>query len=92
MTTVSTNVDKLHQSVNEHSEKMKGLEKAIEEIQVSNDDLKSQLSLTQQLLSEMQKNNEALQQSNTHLQDQLSIAQNQLSLIHQQLLVVTKNA
>ena len=55
---------------------MEELEKAIVEIQASNEYLKNQLSQTQQQLSDVQK-------SNTNLQNQLSLNQQQLSDVQQ---------
>ena len=52
--------------------------KKLAEIQISNDHLKNQLSLTQQQLLEVQKSNKILQVNNTHLQNQLSLTQQQL--------------
>jgi len=90
LTVFSTTVDKLHQSVNEieeqqktdlqkNTERMEIFEKALVEIQTSNEYLKNQQSLTQRQLLGVQKSNEVLQTANTHLQNQLILTQQQFS-------------
>ena len=71
--------------VQENTNRMEAIERALDEIQrsnkelqESNDYLKNQLSLTQQQLSDVQKSNELLQTSNEHLKNQLSLTTQQL--------------
>ena len=61
------------------------------ELQVNNADIQNQLSLTQQQLLDMQKNNERLQANNEHLQSQMLIILDKLSHMQQQLLDMQKS-
>ena len=60
------------------------------ELQVNNVGIQNQLSLTQQQLLDMQKNNERLQASNEHLQSQMLAILDKLSDTQQQLLDMQK--
>ena len=70
--------EKQKTDMQKNTERFEALEKVLVEIQANNDHLKSELSLTQQQLLNVQNSNKILQVSNAHLQNQLSLTQQQL--------------
>ena len=70
--------EKQKTDMQKNTERFEALEKVLVEIQANNDHLKSELSLTQQQLLNVQNSNKILQASNAHLQNQLSLTQQQL--------------
>ena len=70
--------EKQKTDMQKNTERFEALEKVLVEIQANNDHLKSELSLTQQQLLNVQNSNIILQASNAYLQNQLSLTQQQL--------------